>query len=285
MSNLKIIESLDKAPTEIKSENRYRKERDKDYNKLQEQISTPEGDESKGGDPVSNHDWEKRYRDLRSYASRRDAELQAQIEELKSVLDKASEAPVKYPMNEEEFSEWVQKYPNAAKMFETMVMKKLEDSKADVKRLAKDVEAEKARLQFDRVYAKLLMAHPDFDTIRESDHWKGWLAEQPKGMVEAIDRPNIWDETCVRDAARVIELYKKETKGSKSSKPVEDGAGAAMKVARNSGQGDLRTDDSSVYSESQIAKMSSSEFAKHQDKILEAQRNGKFVYDVSGAAR
>ena len=37
--------------------------------------------------------------------------------------------------------------------------------------------------------------------------------------------------------------------------------------------------------ESDIAKMSDMEYAKHADKITEAHRSGKIIYDLSGNAR
>ena len=37
--------------------------------------------------------------------------------------------------------------------------------------------------------------------------------------------------------------------------------------------------------ESDIAKMSDVEYAKHADKITEAHRSGKIIYDLSGNAR
>ena len=37
--------------------------------------------------------------------------------------------------------------------------------------------------------------------------------------------------------------------------------------------------------ESQVQKMSSQEYEKRADEVMEAIRTGKFVYDVSGSAR
>jgi hypothetical protein len=37
--------------------------------------------------------------------------------------------------------------------------------------------------------------------------------------------------------------------------------------------------------ESQVAKMSDKEFEANYNRILKAQRSGKFVYDISGSAR
>ena len=39
------------------------------------------------------------------------------------------------------------------------------------------------------------------------------------------------------------------------------------------------------FSESQVERMSTAEFAKHEEAIMEAMSSGKFLYDVSGAAR
>ncbi len=45
-------------------------------------------------------------------------------------------------------------------------------------------------------------------------------------------------------------------------------------------------DESNNYiRESQVDKMSDKEYAKNQEAIMEAMRTGKFVYDLSGAAR
>ena len=40
-----------------------------------------------------------------------------------------------------------------------------------------------------------------------------------------------------------------------------------------------------IKSESDVAKMSDKEFEDRQDEINEAMKSGKFIYDVSGAAR
>ena len=44
-------------------------------------------------------------------------------------------------------------------------------------------------------------------------------------------------------------------------------------------------EESSYLKESQVQKMSSQEYEKRADEVMEAIRTGKFVYDLSGAAR
>jgi hypothetical protein len=38
-------------------------------------------------------------------------------------------------------------------------------------------------------------------------------------------------------------------------------------------------------SESRVNKMSTKEYEKHQDEIMDAIRKGEFIYDISGSAR
>ena len=44
-------------------------------------------------------------------------------------------------------------------------------------------------------------------------------------------------------------------------------------------------DTSGVIRESDVQKMSATQYEKNQDTIMESIRSGKFVYDVSGSAR
>jgi hypothetical protein len=39
------------------------------------------------------------------------------------------------------------------------------------------------------------------------------------------------------------------------------------------------------YSESMVEKMSDRDYDQHEDAIMEAMQSGKFLYDLSGAAR
>ena len=47
-----------------------------------------------------------------------------------------------------------------------------------------------------------------------------------------------------------------------------------------------QTNEESTYlKESQVQKMSSQEYERRADEVMEAIRTGKFIYDVSGSAR
>ena len=70
---------------------------------------------------------------------------------------------------------------------------------------------------------------------------------------------------------------------TKSKKRNTKDAASQVKTKRNT-----RIDDAGVAGqilESQVQKMSAQEYEAKSDDIMEAIRSGKFVYDISGAAR
>lgn len=65
----------------------------------------------------------------------------------------------------------------------------------------------------------------------------------------------------------------------------EDNNQAAKSVNTKSNRSSINTGQGKEYSESMVANMSEREFEAKYEEILAAQRNGTFVYDLSGAAR
>ena len=133
----------------------------------------------------------------------------------------------------------------------------------------------------EKAEAALMQMHPDFGDIRDSDDFHEWADEQPKWVQDALYE----NDNDARSAARAIDLYKadrgigKETK-SKSNK------GAAEAVSAKNKRSKPQTNEASTYlKESDVDKMSAHEYEKRSDEIMDANRSGKFIYDLSGSAR
>ena len=131
----------------------------------------------------------------------------------------------------------------------------------------------------EKAEAELLKLHPDFMDIREDDKFHDWADSQPKWVQDALYE-NVDD---AKSVARVIDLYKIDagitTKKSDSKKSAASAVNTRSKASPTA-------DESNNYiRESQVDKMSDKEYAKNQEAIMEAMRTGKFVYDLSGAAR
>ena len=71
----------------------------------------------------------------------------------------------------------------------------------------------------------------------------------------------------------------------KTKKPSSNKEAAKSVNTRNTrGQPDA-TSNNTKMSESRVNKMSTKEYEKHQDEIMDAIRKGEFIYDISGSAR
>jgi hypothetical protein len=118
--------------------------------------------------------------------------------------------------------------------------------------------------------------HPDFSDIREDNAFHDWAEEQPKWVQDALYE-NTDD---ARSVARVIDLYKQD-KGIAKLKVKNDDKAAASSVSTRRGAAAEPDQSSNYLTESAVNKMSSKEYDKRQEEILEAMRTGKFIYDMS----
>ena len=220
--------------------------------------------------------FKKRYGDLRRHTQKKEEEFNAKLEALQAQLDKASKNELVLPKTDEELEAWSKEYPDVAGIVEAIADKK---SKATAKELeARMAEFEELRITAKREKAEAELAgmHPDFAQIREDDSFHTWAKEQPKWVQDALYE-NTED---AKSVARVIDLYKIDT-GIQTKKTNSSDKAAASSV-KTKGAAKPEADESSKYvKESEVAAMSIKEYEKRQEEILDAQRNGRFIYDVS----
>lgn len=284
----------------FQSENKYRRKKDEELAELEKQIAEAEGkaenqeeqseeleakNEEKKSTGNDDSNWKKRYGDLRSHISKKEQQWQSEIEELKQKLEAQTNSP-KYPTTEEEYLEWVERYPKVAAAMQMMILKNTEGTNEKIEKTKKELEQERTRVAFERAYNKLLSIHPDFEDLREEDQFQDWLAQQPIAYQNTIERPSL-DDDGVRAAAATIKLYKQELglDKPKKQKTTQDPKDAAKSVSKSNTTSPSTDAGENKFSESQVAKMSSKEFESLQDEIIKAQREGRFEYDLSGAAR
>ena len=87
-----------------------------------------------------------------------------------------------------------------------------------------------------------------------------------------------------RSASRAIDLYKAD-KGIDKKKANNSKDAAFATNTKSTRTKPQSNDESSYLRESQVQKMSTAEYEKRSEEVMEAIRTGKFVYDVSGSAR
>ena len=219
--------------------------------------------------------YKKRYDDLRRHQNK----LVEQVKTLEAkVNDPASFAA---PTTEEELEAWKEKYPDVANIVSTLAKKEAQAmyNAADERLSRLDEIAEQAGRA--KAEAEIRAIHSDFDELKESDAFHDWVDVQPKWVKDAL-YVNSDDPASV---ARVIDLYKADNnivnKGKKASAKK-----AAAAIITKKGRTSVDADESNGrITESDVNKMSAAEYEKRSDEIMEAIRGGRFVYDMTGAAR
>ena len=223
--------------------------------------------------------FKKRYSDLRRHQQKQADELKAKITDLERQLTEAARKEMKLPKSEEEIEAWTKEYPDVAGIVETIATKKAQEQSVALEERIKAIDALQISASKEKAEVELLKLHPDFSDIRESDSFHEWANEQPKWVQDALYD----NETDARSAARAIDLYKADMKMSAPKSKDKDAAkSVSVKNARSKPQEDATA---SYMKESDVQKMSSKEYEKRSDEIMEAIRSGKFIYDVSGSAR
>ena len=224
--------------------------------------------------------FKKRYSDLRRHQQKQAEEFKAELENLKSQLSAATKKEMKLPKSDEDIEEWAKEYPDVAAIVETIAVKKAREQASELENRIKAIDELQYSATKEKAEAQLMQMHPDFDEIRDSDDFHDWAEEQPKWVQDALYE----NQDDPQSVIRVIDLFKVD-KGmdTKSRKRNTKEAASQVKTKRNT-----RIDDAGVagqIKESDVQRMSSKEYEARSDDIMEAIRNGKFIYDISGGAR
>ena len=223
--------------------------------------------------------FKKRYGDLRRHTQQKEADLQEQINQLREQLDSATKKQIKLPKSDEDIEAWAKEYPDVAGIVETIAIKKSKEQSKELEDRIQKINEMQESATKEKAEVELLKIHPDFVDIREDDDFHNWAEEQPQWVQKALYE----NDDDAKSAARAIDLYKTDRNIGKKKTSSKD---AALATNPKSTRTKPQTNEESTYlRESQVQKMSSQEYEKRADEVMEAIRTGKFIYDVSGSAR
>ena len=224
--------------------------------------------------PYKKVDYKKRYDDLKKHYDGRVNTFKAREEELLAEV-RSNRPKYKAPKSAEQLEAFKKEYPDVYGVVESVshlqASKETEDLKQEInslKKLNTSINKEKAE-------AKLARLHPDFEEIRESDAFHGWAESQPEEIKGWIYSNNSNAEL----ASRAIDLFKQDTGKSKSKVETGDLVDASQMVkvknTKEVGYGSKK-----IWTRSQIAAMSQSEFDKNEKAITEAMTDGRVINDM-----
>ena len=261
-----------------RNEDRLKKEEEE----LEQLIAEQKGEvQAEDNEPVSGEEksFKKRYGDLRRHMQQKEQEWTEKFDSLQTQLTEATKKEMKLPTSDEQLDAWMNKYPDVAKIVETIAIKKAKEQASELEERVKVVDEMRVTAAREKAEAELMRLHPDFDTIRDSDDFHEWADEQPKWVQDALYE----NDNDARSAARAIDLYKAD-RNVKTRKSNTRGAEQSVNTRNTRSKPDA-TGDGSVYKESDVQRMSAHEYEQNADNIMEAIRSGKFIYDLSGSAR
>ena len=248
---------------------------------MEEQKQDASSEEVEEEEPKNAEErtFKKRYSDLRRHQQKQTDELKAEINNLKAQLEHSTKKQIQLPKSDEDIETWAKEYPDVAGIVETIAIKKAAEQQASLEEKVKALDDMQQSVSKQGAETELLQMHPDFEEIRNDDDFHTWAEEQPQWVQNALYE----NDNDARSAARAIDLYKADRNITAKKTSSKD---AAKSVSTKGKRSKPASDDSgNSYKESDVQRMSASEYEKHSDDIMEAIRNGKFIYDVSGSAR
>ena len=233
--------------------------------------------------PPEEKTFKKRYGDLRRHAQQKEEQMRNQIRQLEEQLSSATKEGIKLPKSDEELSEWSKQYPDVAKIVETIATKQAQELDSSIEKRLQHIAEREIETNRKRAETELLQLHPDFDEIRNSEDFHGWVQEQPTWVQQALYE----NDNDAKAAARAIDLYKIDSEiVTKKARAPKDNKDAAKSVSTKGSQTRPQSDESATQlRESDVEKMSAKEYEKHAEEIMNAIRSGNFIYDLSGSAR
>ena len=262
-------------------QNSYRKDLDKEVEDPRQAVEdTPEATPQETGfinnnETQPNHDYKKRYDDLKTHYDRKQNESKQKTEELEAKLRIAekSQAMANYtpPKTDDELKKFKEQYPDVYDVVETISQKQASRQVESLQEEVKSLRKREEDLVVQSAYRELVNAHQDFNELKDSQEFIDWLNTQPASISDGVTK-NSKDS---KWAIRVVDLYKADN-GLSKSKPSSI-TSAAQSVTKTKAKSVNVSGDTNkkIWKQSEIQKMSSRTYEKFENEIDIAFREGR----------
>ena len=225
----------------------------------------------------TDHDYKKRYDDLKRHYDDKVNEFKGEIETLrKTMTDRAAEMPrgVTPPKTIEELEEFKERYPDVFEVVQTVSSMQTETQVAQLREELGSIKEREQELEKQKAFEELLRLQPDFNEIKADDKFLAWLEEQPSSISDGIYKNN----KDARWASRVVDLYKADTGQTKKKTKAASAADAVTKAPAR----EVRTENTGgkrIWKASEIGKMKPWEFEKAEAELDSARAEGRIDYN------
>ena len=216
--------------------------------------------------------FKKRYDDLKRHYDSTLGKHKDEVRTLRTQLEQSSKQFVP-PKSKDELESWRKEYPDVYEMVETIAMNKADTRAKEMETKYQNLQVQQEQINREKAEVELLQVHPDYKDIRSKDEFHDWAAKQDP-VIQGWLYENASNASL---AGRAIDLYKMDKGVSTLSKKQETAVKkeAAKAITKTAKATESELPKKKVWSNAAIAKMSVREYAKHEEDIDKAIREGR----------
>jgi len=216
--------------------------------------------------------FKKRYDDLKRHYDSTLGKHKDEVRTLRTQLEQSSKQFIP-PKSKDELESWRKEYPDVYEMVETIAMNKADNRTKEMEDKYQNLQVQQEEIAKEKAEVELLKLHPDFNELRSKDDFHEWAAKQ-----DPVIQDWLYENTSNASlAARALDLYKMDKGLGKYSKKetqdVKKEAAKAISKTKKAEVSDAPT--KKVWSNAEISKMNVREYAKYEEEIDKAVREGR----------
>ena len=216
--------------------------------------------------------FKKRYDDLKRHYDSTLGKHKDEVHTLRTQLEQSAKQIVP-PKSKEELEAWKKEYPDVYQMVETIAIDKADNRAKEIEDKYQNLQSQQEQVAQEKAEVELLKLHPDFQEIRSKDEFHEWATKQDPVIQDWLYE----NKANAQLAGRAIDLYKMDKGVSKLSKKQETAVKkeAAKAITKTAKATETELPKKKVWSNSEIAKMNTREYAKHEEEIDNAIKEGR----------
>jgi len=240
-----------------------------------EEIASSDGKATPSTERPENAEervFKKRYDDLKRHYDSTLGKHKDEVRTLRTQLEQSSKQFVP-PKSKEELEAWRKEYPDVYDMVETIAMTKADTRAKEMEDKYQNLQVQQEQISREKAEVELLKAHPDYKDIRQKDEFHEWAAKQ-----DPVIQGWLYENTSNSSlAGRAIDLYKMDKGVSKLSKKQETAVKkeAAKAITKTAKATETELPKKKIWSNAEISKMTVNEYAKHEEEIDNAIKEGR----------
>ena len=219
------------------------------------------------------HNYKKRYDDLKSHYDNKLSEWRREKEELLTKFQSGKKSNVAMPKTPEELEKFKTEYPDVFAVVETVASMQADSRVQDVEEHINILREREFELERQNAQRELLSHHPDFLEIKDNEDFVEWLKDQPDNISQGVTK----NSTDVKWAARTIDLYKADKGIGKSKTKSRKPSDAARAVKTTTASQDITdtNEGKKIWTSEEIVRLKPHQFEKYEKEIDQARKEGR----------